>query len=71
MSAAGSSLIIIISSSSSSLSSVLKDDQGSEYLQASKEVARLFHERGDMEEAKEAIEGAMRKHEACVQSQGT
>ena len=33
----------------------LKPDQGPEYLEASREIARLLHERGDVEAAKNII----------------
>ena len=33
----------------------LKSDQGPEYLEASREIARLLHERGDVEAAKNII----------------
>ena len=45
----------------------LKPDQGIEYLEASREIARLLHERGDVESAKTMIASAMDKHPDHVQ----
>ena len=45
----------------------LKPHQGFECLEASREVARLLHERGNIEAAKSTIESAMAKNEAHVQ----
>ena len=38
-----------------------------EYLRAAREVARLYHEKGAVEEAKTAIEEAINRHPASVE----
>lgn len=45
----------------------LKEDQGSDYMETAREIARLLHERGDVEAAKNAIEAAMNKFPDDVQ----
>ena len=50
--------------------SVLKEDQGLDYLQVSKEIARILHSRNDIEGAKVAIKEAMEKFPNCVESAG-
>ena len=45
----------------------LDDDQGEEYFRAAREVARLYHEKSQVEEAKLVIEEAVRKHPTSVE----
>uniref|UniRef100_A0A0K2UFK2 General transcription factor 3C polypeptide 3 n=1 Tax=Lepeophtheirus salmonis TaxID=72036 RepID=A0A0K2UFK2_LEPSM len=45
---------------------VLRDDQGKDFLHGSKEIARILHQKGDVEEAKNIIETAFKKHPDCV-----
>ncbi|CAB4069485.1 GTP3C3 [Lepeophtheirus salmonis] len=40
---------------------VLRDDQGKDFLHGSKEIARILHQKGDVEEAKNIIETAFKK----------
>ena len=40
--------------------------QGPEYMEAARQVARLLHERGDIEAAKNIIEASMQKHPTQV-----
>ncbi len=49
---------------------MLKPEQGSEYLHASKEIARLLHERDDVEPAKTALREAIDKYPEAVSSEG-
>ena len=51
------------------LLSCLKPDQGADYMETAQEIARLLHERGDFEAAKNAIQAAMDKHPDHVQPQ--
>ena len=46
---------------------VLDPSQGMEYLRAAREVARLYHEKGSVEEAKNIIEEAINKHPNSVE----
>lgn len=45
----------------------LKEDQGNDYMETAREIARLLHERGDIEAAKNAIQSAMNKFPYDVQ----
>ena len=49
------------------LLSLRPEGQGTEYLEASREVARLLHERGDIESAKNVIQTAMNKFPDHIQ----
>ena len=49
------------------LSLSLRPDQGPEHLEASREIARLLHERGDVETAKNVIQTTMEKFQDHVQ----
>ena len=50
---------------------VLKPTEGLQYLHASKEIARLLHEREDVEGAKNALRDAVNRHPNAVSSEGT
>ena len=45
----------------------LRSDQGNEYLEGSRQVARLLHERGDIESAKNVIQTAINKFPDHIQ----
>jgi tetratricopeptide (TPR) repeat protein len=45
----------------------LKAEQGREYLETSRQMARLLHERGDIETAMNVISAALEKHPEAVQ----
>lgn len=47
-----------------------KEGGGAEYLRAAKEIARLLHERGEIEEAKNALAEASNKFPDDVKSEG-
>ncbi len=49
---------------------MLKPDQGADYLHASKEIARLLHERDDIEAAKNALRDAVNRYPDAVDSAG-
>ena len=41
--------------------------QGEDYFRAAREVARLYHEKGSVEEAKSVMEDALEKHPSVVE----
>ena len=42
-------------------------NQGEDYFRAAREVARLYHEKGSVEEAKSVMEDALEKHPSVVE----